>query len=100
MQMTLSWEDRPTAGLSAIDALETASLPRCRWYFFKEAFSSAVVEKAIEYAECKPGDLVVDPFVGSGTVPLVASESALVSRGLEVNHFLDFVSRTKLVKYT
>ncbi len=96
--MTSSWDDYPTAGLSAIDAFETADLPRYRWYFFKEAFSSAVVDKAIEYAECRPGDLVVDPFTGSGTVPLVAAQKDLTVRGFEVNPFLASVSRTKLLQ--
>lgn len=73
-----------------------ASMPRHRWYEFKEAFSPRIVTAAIQDAACGAGDLVVDPFCGSGTVPLVAAESGLCSVGIEVNPFLAFVARTKL----
>ena len=98
MQIIPGIDNHPAAGLDAIDAFGTAHLPRYRWYFFKEAFSSAVAERAIEYAECEPGDLIIDPFAGSGTVPLVAAQKGLVGRAFEVNPFLAFVSRTKLLQ--
>lgn len=100
MQISSDPDNSPTLGLGAIDAFATAELPRYRWYFFKEAFSSGVVDQAIKYAACEPGDLVVDPFAGSGTVPLVAAQNNLIARGFEVNPFLAFVSRTKLLQCT
>jgi DNA modification methylase len=77
-------------------------MPRHRWYYFKEGFSPLFVEKAIEKADIKGNDLVVDVFSGSGTVPLVASNSNVTSIGFEVNPFMSFISRTKLsnVKHT
>ena len=71
-------------------------IPRHRWYFVKEAFSPYLVEKAIEDSHCGDSDIVIDPFSGSGTVPLTSSLKGHRSIALEVNPFLAFVSKTKL----
>jgi DNA modification methylase len=84
------------AAISSVSALEATTKPRHRWYFFKEAFSPEVVDKAIGDAECVAQDLVVDPFCGSGTVPLAATLSGNLASGLEVNPFLAFVAGAKL----
>lgn len=90
---------RPTVSpdeLTRVDAQHAAEDPRHRWYYFKEAFSPAVVEQAISDTDCKVGDLVVDPFCGSGTVPLTAIARGRAAWATEVNPFLAFVARAKL----
>src|SRR5258708_26016042 len=77
------------------DAFE---LPRHSGYALKEAFSPAFVKHAAAAAGCKKGDTLLDPFCGSGTVPLAAVELGLRATGFEVNPFLGFVSQTKLRK--
>lgn len=79
------------------NAINSVELPRHRWYFIKEAFSPVLVEKAIEYTNLSKGKSVIDPFCGSGTVPLVASNHGYMSCGLEVNPFLAFVATSKLL---
>lgn len=74
----------------------TAELPRHRWYVIKEGFSPKLVEAAIDSAGLDARDLIVDPFCGSGTVPLTAAKRGLRTIGIEVNPFLSFVSATKL----
>lgn len=81
-------------GLSTPQHLEEA--PRHRWYYVKEAFSHRLVEAAIDSAGCTPGDLIVDPFAGSGTVAVVAAARHVRSINVEVNPFLAFVARSKL----
>ena len=83
--------------LSCTSGLDTAILPRHRWYYFKEAFSPKIVTRAIEDTVCIKNDLIIDPFCGSGTVPLVSAFEGLRTKGIEVNPFLGFVSRTKLL---
>jgi DNA modification methylase len=73
------------------------NLPRHRWYYFKEGFSPFLVEKAMEKSKIKKDDLVVDIFSGSGTVPLVASNKNINAIGFEVNPFMTFISRTKMI---
>ncbi len=79
------------------NALNTVGLPRHRWYFIKEAFSPYLVESALEYCQLKRRSVVVDPFCGSGTVPLCATAKGHVGIGFEVNPFLAFLSQTKLL---
>lgn len=77
---------------------DAAHLPRHRWYAVKEAFSPALVEAALKESQCGQDEVVVDPFCGSGTVPLVSSLSRRRSVAIEVNPFLAFVARTKLIE--
>lgn len=79
-----------------VAAQDSISLPRHRWYFFKEGFSPGLVKAAITDANLKPNSIIVDPFCGSGTVPLTAVSEGYHARAFEVNPFLAFVARTKL----
>lgn len=82
-------------GKNVSNFVEASQLPRHRWYYYKEGFSPSLVKEAIETYEIKPNQLVLDPFNGSGTVTLTASENNIQSIGIEVNPFTAFVSKTK-----
>ncbi len=92
--MTLPRRNETSA--PSVSALDATSLPRHRWYFFKEAFSPEIVRHAITETGCSTDDLVVDPFSGSGTTALEAVSKGVYARGSEVNPFLAFVARAKL----
>jgi len=79
-----------------VAAQDGISMPRHRWYFFKEAFSPDLVKTAIGEAQLKAASLVVDPFCGSGTVPLTAVSEGHHALAFEVNPFLAIVARAKL----
>jgi DNA modification methylase len=83
-------------GTGCSTAEDSSSLPRHRWYVIKEGFSPAVFKAAAASVELLKEDTVLDPFCGSGTVPLSASLAGHTAYGIEVNPFLAFVSRTKL----
>jgi len=74
----------------------TVNEPRHRWYYYKEGFSSDLVQKAIEDSDIAENDLVIDPFNGSGTVTLTSALSGFNSIGYEVNPFTSFLSKAKL----
>jgi Putative RNA methylase family UPF0020 len=74
----------------------SSDLPRHRWYLIKEGFSPKIVDAAIDSIELGSKDLILDPFCGSGTVPLTAALRGIATLGIEVNPFLAFVSNTKL----
>jgi hypothetical protein len=87
------------ADLSKIASFEhSKTLPRHRWYYFKEGFSPLLVDFAIKKNDIKENDLIIDIFSGSGTVPLVSSTANINSIGFEVNPFMTFVSKAKLSK--
>ncbi len=75
---------------------DTTSMPRHRWYYYKEGFSPNLVEKAIEQVGLGKEDLVIDPFNGSGTTTLTSSLLGHRSVGIEVNPFTSFLSDAKV----
>jgi DNA modification methylase len=83
-------------GKNISNAVNYHSLPRFRWYGYKEGFSPKLVESAIREVELKKSDYILDPFNGSGTVTLTASMNNIASVGIEVNPFVAFVAKTKM----
>jgi DNA modification methylase len=74
------------------------TLPRHRWYMFKEGFSEELVNEAIKDASGDSSKLnILDPFAGSGTTLVVAGRTDHNATGVEVNPFLAFASRAKCV---
>lgn len=47
----------------------------------------------------KPGDVVLDPFSGSGTTLVQAREMGIHSIGIDVSHFNCMITETKLIDY-
>lgn len=82
----------------SVSGLDNATLPRHRWYVVKEAFSPEFVKYVFEECNPKKRSLIIDPFTGSGTVPILGSISGMKVLGFEVNPFLSFVANTKLIQ--
>lgn len=81
--------------LGISNASEGIGYPRHRWYYYKEGFSPNLVKTAINTYNLNSNNLILDPFNGSGTVTLTASEFNIPSIGIEVNPFTCFVSKAK-----
>jgi DNA modification methylase len=81
---------------NASNAIDYHSLPRFRWYGYKEGFSPNLVEEAMEKVGIDKDDYILDPFNGNGTLTLTASIKNTKSIGIEVNPFVAFMSQTKL----
>lgn len=80
--------------LNTSKSFETRNLPIHRWYPYLEGFSPLLVKDLIEkYTE--KGDLVFDPFVGSGTTLVEALKLERVAKGLDLNPLAVLMSRVK-----
>jgi site-specific DNA-methyltransferase (cytosine-N4-specific) len=55
-----------------------------RWLKYKEGFSANLVKRLLKEFNIKPGDTVLDPFVGSGTTSLVCKMQNINSIGFDV----------------
>lgn len=55
-----------------------------RWLKYKEGFSAELVIKLLKEFSCKKGDLILDPFMGSGTTALVALINDMNSIGYDI----------------
>lgn len=86
----------PLRDQDASNAVGLGEMPRHRWYFVKEGFSPKMVEQAVATDGVRQGELLLDPFSGSGTVPLAGALAGLRAQAFEVNPFLHFLSATKL----
>ncbi|MDR0604077.1 MAG: site-specific DNA-methyltransferase [Bacteroidales bacterium] len=87
-------------GKDISNAMDYHSLPRFRWYGYKEGFSPNLVEEAIQKVGIEKNDYILDPFNGNGTVTLTASINNIKSVGIEVNPFVAFMSQTKLENFS
>lgn len=97
--MILSTSENPYSNQELSVFNHNLSLPRHRWYEFKEGFSEKLVQSAIEEFENtenrKPN--LLDPFLGSGTTVVSAGRLGLSATGIEVNPFLVFAAKAKCV---
>lgn len=74
----------------------SSKLPRHRWYYFKEGFSSGLVEEAINLNGGSKKRLnIIDPFCGSGTTALTSALNGHNCITTEVNPFLAFIAKVK-----
>lgn len=73
-------------------------LPFMDWYRFKEAFSPAIVHKAIT-SHNRDVEHCIDPFGGSGTTALVCQILGVPSTSIEVNPFLHDLAVAKTTCY-
>lgn len=55
-----------------------------RWLKYKEGFSSELVNKLLDVFNIKSGDLVLDPFLGSGTTSIVCQMRGINSLGYDI----------------
>ena len=72
--------------------------PIHRWFPYIEGYSHEMFDVA--FAECEVDEpIIFDPFAGSGTTCLAASQKGLRSVFCEVNPFMVWVTETKINSY-
>jgi DNA modification methylase len=60
------------------------AIPFYRWYKYKEGFSVSLLNHYFCKFGTKPGDIVLDPFAGSGAALFAASDLGIDSIGIEI----------------
>jgi DNA modification methylase len=79
--------------------LPNENYPVHRWFHFKEGFSRDLVELLARRFGLSEGDVVLDPFVGSGTTPLTCMELGLEGIGIDASPLMVMISLAKTRKY-
>ena len=70
-----------------------------RWLKYKEGFSAELVRLLIKEFNIKPGDVVLDPFMGSGTTALVACMQGINSMGFDILPMTKYSISAKMAAY-
>lgn len=73
--------------------------PVHRWFRLTPSFSPVLVRDIFDTLELRPSQRVLDPYSGTGTVPLEACRRGNVAVSVEINPGLHFVSQVKTSVY-
>ncbi len=68
---------------------------RSHWYPYYAGFSPLFAQSALEYLNAKKGDIIVDPWNGSGTTTFVSARSGIASVGVDLNPVMTIVAKAR-----
>lgn len=75
---------------------ESLRAPVHRWFTYPAGFSYKAVEHSLERYGLSKGDVIYDPFMGSGTTNIVAKTKGMNSYGVEAHPFVFKITKAKL----
>ena len=87
LEPDLSWS------FSECSAQDTGYITHC-YHRYPAKFIPQVARRLID-EHCEPGDVVLDPFMGSGTTPVEALVAGRRARGIDINPAAVIASRAK-----
>jgi hypothetical protein len=89
----------PSSSSKSSTFADNMALPVHRWFRYSAGFSALWVRDTIRAARAGSKQLrVLDPFAGSGAVPVEAGNAAVDSIGVESHPFVARVARAKTAK--
>src|SRR6266446_7007073 len=72
------------------------TLPVHRWLTFVDSWPPSSVEYLLDCLRIESSDVVYDPFVGSGTTPVVCAHRGLISLSGDISSLAALTTRIKL----
>ncbi|MBI2910388.1 MAG: DNA modification methylase [Chloroflexi bacterium] len=103
MQLQLRLFEAQTAPLVGAKAarsgtfVDNMALPVHRWFRYSAGFAAQWVEQVLTEMGIGEGAVVLDPFVGSGTVPIVCDTLGIESVGVEAHPLVARICKAKLL---
>ena len=70
---------------------------RANWFRYYAGFSAGFVEDVINQLDLRPGAILLDPWLGSGTTSEVATKMGYQIRGFDLNPAMLLVARARLL---
>lgn len=70
------------------------------WLKYREGYAGSLVSKLMELGNVAKGEMVVDPFCGSGTTSIVAKDNGCIGYGCDINPMSSFITSIKLTNYS
>lgn len=91
-------EERYDLG-NLVTFIPNKKVPIHNWFYFKEGFSRDFVLLLLDWFKIKNGNLILDPFCGSGTTLLASKEVGVNAIGVDASPLAVFVTQVKTEDY-
>lgn len=75
---------------------DSKNAPIHRWFQYPAGFSYRAVEYFLEVHDIRRGEVVYDPFLGTGTTSVVCKRLGVTTFGVEAHPFVSWVAKNKL----
>lgn len=85
---------------SLVNFSKNMDTPVHEWFKYREGFSGALIDELIDNSNLSSKDMVVDPFVGSGTTLVSAVSKGYDAIGIDVNPMSAVISKVKSSTYS
>ena len=86
---------------NAVNFSENQNVPFHKWFRYREGFSGNLVKELIRESGALKDDVIVDPFSGSGTTPVVAKHlEGYSGLGIDVNPLTVYIANVKMSQFT
>ena len=85
---------------SLVNFSQNKNIPVHEWFKYREGFSGALIDELINDSDLNKDDMVVDPFVGSGTTLVSAVSKGFDAIGVDVNPMSAAISKVKSSIYS
>lgn len=79
---------------------ENAETPFLNWFRYREGFSGKLIRELIIDSGAQKDEIILDPFSGSGTTPVVAVLNGYNGLGIDVNPLSTFIANVKMSKFS
>lgn len=96
MRETRKNSRNPIIDTNSGKASEANGYPFHDWYNFVLGYTPVFPEYMLQREQIKTGDLVLDPFNGSGTTQLVCKLKGIESYGIDANDYMIWAASKKL----
>ena len=105
MKLQLALFDEPLVDLPVVSDLKTARsgtfvdnmvLPVHRWFRYSAGFAAEWVEQVLDDWQIGAEQVVLDPFAGSGTVPVVCDNGRIRSVAVDAHPMVARICKAKL----
>lgn len=85
---------------SLVNFSKNMNVPVHEWFKYREGFAGTLIDELIEDSNLNANDIVVDPFVGSGTTLVSAVSKGYDAVGIDVNPMSAMISKVKSSTYS
>jgi len=89
-------KDMSSEYCNSVNFSENENVPFHQWFRYREGFSGNLIKELISDSGATKNEVIIDPFSGSGTTPMVAVLNGYNGLGIDVNPLSAFIANVKM----